>query len=110
MTELAARPDAAGEVYCLASDEAMTVGELARRIGAATGHPVRALAIPSLPLALARRIVWSPAAQAAVPRFGQLAFWRVSLMISDGFWFDTTKFRRAYTKPLKSLEEGLRNA
>ena len=30
MIELAGRPEAAGEVFCLASDESLTVGELAR--------------------------------------------------------------------------------
>jgi len=33
----------------------------------------------------------------------------LSLIISDGFWFDTTKFRRVYTRPLKKLSEGLRS-
>ena len=44
---------------------------------------------------------------AVVPSSGRLAFWRLSLIISDGFWFDTTKFRRVYTKPMKKLGEGL---
>jgi UDP-glucose 4-epimerase len=109
MIELAGGAEAAGEVYCLASDESLTVGELARRIGTAIGHPVQGVGIPTLPLALARRIVWNRAIQSAVPSFGRLAFWRLSLIISDGFWFDTTKFRRVYTKPLKTLEEGLRS-
>jgi nucleoside-diphosphate-sugar epimerase len=107
MIELAGAAEAAGEVYCLASDESLTVGELARRIGAATGHPVRGIGIPTLPLAVVRRIVWNRKIQSVVPSFGRLAFWRLSLIISDGFWFDTTKFRRVYTKKLKTLEEGL---
>jgi nucleoside-diphosphate-sugar epimerase len=107
MIELANAAEAAGQAYCLASDESLSVGELARRIGAATGHPVRPIAIPHLPLAVARRVIWTRAIQAAVPPFGRLAFWRLSLIISDGFWFDTTKFRRVYRKPLKTLEQGL---
>ena len=63
--------------------------------------------IPSVLLAIARRLVWSPLAQSLVPSPGRLAFWRVSLIISDGFWFDTTKFRRVYTKPLKKLQQGM---
>jgi len=108
MIDLAGEPIAAGEVYCLASDESLTVGELARRIGAATGHPVRPVAIPAVALGVARGLVWNRAMRAAVPSVGRLAFWRLSLIVSDGFWFDTTKFRRVYTKPLKTLEEGLR--
>ena len=107
MIELAGRPEAAGEVYCVASDESPTVGELARRIGAAIGHPVRRIGIPRLLLAPAIWIVWNRTIDAMVPASGRLAFWRLSLIISDGFWFDTTKFRRVYTKPLKNLEEGM---
>jgi len=101
--------DAAGEVFCIASDESLTVGELARGIGAAIGRPVRPIAIPGLLLAISRWIVWNRAIAAMVPAAGRLAFWRLSLIISDGFWFDTTKFRRVYTKPLKNLQEGLRS-
>jgi len=107
MIELAGRPEAAGEVFCIASDESLTVGELARGIGARVGHPVRPIAIPGPLLATARWIVWNRAIAAMVPATGRLAFWRLSLIISDGFWFDTTKFRRVYTKPMKDLGEGL---
>jgi uncharacterized protein YbjT (DUF2867 family) len=90
MIELAERPDAAGEVFCIASDESLTVGELARGIGAAIGRPVRPIAIPGPLVAIARWIVWNRAIAAMVPASGRLAFWRLSLIISDGFWFDTT--------------------
>jgi UDP-glucose 4-epimerase len=109
MIELAGRADAAGEVFCIASDESLTVGELARGIGAVIGRPVRPIGIPGPLLAIARGIVWNRAIAAMVPAAGRLAFWRLSLIISDGFWFDTTKFRRVYSKPLKTLQEGLRS-
>ena len=51
--------------------------------------------------------MWNRTVDAMIPAAGRLAFWRLSLIISDGFWFDTTKFRRIYTKPLKTLGEGL---
>lgn len=107
MIELAGRPEAAGEVFCIASDESLTVGELARGIGEAIGRPVRKIAIPVPLVAIARWIVWNRTIAAMVPASGRLAFWRLSLIISDGFWFDTTKFRRVYTKPLKKLSDGL---
>lgn len=109
MIELAGRPEAAGEVFCVASDESLTVGELARGIGAAIGRPVRPIGIPRPLVAVARWIVWNRAIGAMIPAAGRLAFWRLSLIISDGFWFDTTKLRRVYTKPLKNLSEGLRS-
>ena len=107
MIELAGRPEAAGEVFCIASDESLTVGELARGIGVVIGRPVRPIGIPGPLVAITRWIVWNRAIAAMVPASGRLAFWRLSLIISDGFWFDTTKFRRVYTRPLKTLQDGL---
>jgi hypothetical protein len=54
-----------------------------------------------------RAIVWNRAIQATIPSRARLSFWRLSLIVSDGFWFDTTKFRRVYQKPLRNLEDGL---
>ena len=43
MVDLAGRGEAADQVYCLASDESLTVGELARKIGEVLGRPVSAI-------------------------------------------------------------------
>ena len=67
MIELAGRPEAAGEVFCMASDESLTVGELARGIGEAIGRPVRPIAIPAPLVAIARWVVWNRAIAALVP-------------------------------------------
>ena len=107
MIDLAGRPDAAGEIFCLASDESLTVGELARIVGRVVGHPVRPIRIPPILLRAARAVVWSRSVAAALPGFARLSFWRLSLIVSDGFWFDTAKFRRVYTGPIRNLEEGL---
>ena len=107
MIDLAGRREAAGEIVCLASDESLTVGEIARAIGRSVGRTVHPIPIPSLLLRAARAIVWSRAIAAALPAFARLSFWRLSLIVSDGFWFDTAKFRRVYTRPIRNLEEGL---
>jgi len=109
MIELAARRETAGEIYCVASDESLTVGEIARCVGEAVGRPVRPLRIPAPVLALARRAVWSRTLRVSLPRSAQLPFWRLSLIVSDGFWFDTAKLRRVYRKPIRNLREGLRD-
>ena len=107
MVELARNPAAAGEAYCVASDESLTVGGLAREIGRAVGRPVESIALRRpIPGAL-RSVVWSRAAWKAMPSPLRLPFWRLSLIVSDGFWFDTSKFRRVYRKPLRNLEQGL---
>jgi dihydroflavonol-4-reductase len=107
MIDLAARPDAAGEIVCLASDESHTVGEIARIVGRGVGHPVRPLPLPRLVWGLGQAVVWNRAVAAALPRSLQLSFWRLSLIISDGFWFNTAKLRRLYTAPIRKLEQGL---
>jgi hypothetical protein len=56
---------------------------------------------------MVRRIVWSPTFGRLMPRAGRLSFWRLSLIVSDGFWFDASKFVRAYPKRLRTLEEAL---
>ena len=104
---LSSAPFAAGEVYCVASDDEVTVGELAQRVAVAVGRPIRPIRLPSPLVQTARALVWSRAVQSCVPRFAWLAFWRFSLVISDGFWFDTGKFRRAYPNRLRTLDEGL---
>lgn len=107
MIELGSRESAAGEIYCVASDESMTVGALARRIGDFVGRPISPIGIPRPLLQLLRAAVWSRGLQAAMPPAARLSFWRLSLIVSDGFWFDTARFRSVYRKPLKNLEEGL---
>jgi UDP-glucose 4-epimerase len=106
MIDLSQRRDASAEIYCVAS-ESPTVGELARRIAQVLQRPLAPIAIPSPVLRLLRFLVWNQTAGRLVPRSARLAFWRLSLIVSDGFWFDTSKFRRAYDKPLRSVEEGL---
>jgi UDP-glucose 4-epimerase len=107
MVELATRDDARNEIYCLDSGEDLTVGELAQRIGRAAGKPVLPVRIPALLLPPIKRIAWSSVLWAIVPGFARVSFWRLSLIVSDGFWFDAGKFRRVYRRPLRSLEEGL---
>ena len=107
MIDLAGRPDAAGEIVCLASDESYTVGEIARIVGRVVGRPVRSIRIPGFAWRFGQAVVWNRAVAATLPRSLQLSFWRLSLIISDGFWFDTTKLRRFYKAPIRNLEQGL---
>ena len=107
MVDLARREEAAGQVFCVASDEALTVGELARKVGRSIGKPVSPIALPRWLLRAARTLVWNRRLQAAMPRLARVSFWRLSLIISDGFWFDSTKLRRLYSGRLRTVEEGL---
>jgi nucleoside-diphosphate-sugar epimerase len=107
MADFATRGDTGGEVYCLASDENLTVGELAQKVGQFIGKPVSPIGIPATLLPAMRQVAWNRTLSAVMPRFARVSFWRLSLIVSDGFWFTTVKLREAYRKPLRSLEEGL---
>ena len=108
MIDMASRPEACNDVYCLASDETdLTVGELARRIHAVLDKSMQPVDIPRPLLRVAQSLVWSRTAQVAMPPFARLHFWRLSLILTDGFWFDASKFRTMYSKPLRSVESGL---
>lgn len=108
MLDLALRPEAANELYCVASDESPTVGEIAQRVGKIIDHPVRPIDPPGWVWSALRRLVWSRAASALMPPFARVSYWRFSLIVDDGFWFDTRKLRRVYRGPLIELDEGLR--
>lgn len=107
MIDMARRGEAAGEIFCVASDESLTVSDLARTVGRVVGRPVRPIRVPRAVWRASQAIVWSPIVAAALPRALRLSFWRLSLIVSDGFWFDTAKLRRVYHGPLRSLEQGL---
>ena len=107
MIELAMNADAAGQTYCVASDESLTVGEIARRVTAASGRTHRSINVPRPVWGGARPIIWNRAVQPLVPSGAHVHFWRLSLLVSDGFWFNTAKFRRVYRKPLRTVDSGV---
>lgn len=107
MTALARRPDAANEVYCVANPEAPTIGALAAdisRIVEPSSEPVR---LPVWAWKLGRAVAWSRSVQLAGAVLAQTTFWRLTLMVDDGFWFDTTKLQAVWTDAPKDLLEGL---
>lgn len=109
MLALAQAATAANEVYCVASDDDVTVGQLAGRIARVVGKPAGRIAVPAPLLWLMRRAVWSRTLAALMPKPARLSFWRLSLIVSDGFWFDARKFRAAFPGRLRTLEEGMRD-
>jgi nucleoside-diphosphate-sugar epimerase len=107
MVALAQTPAAADEVYCVANPVAPTVGELARHIGHVTGHPVRPLDLPRWVWGLLRAVACNRLLYAVTPRRMKLALWRLSLIVDDGFWFDTRKLQTVWTRRPTDLSEGL---
>src|SRR5437870_2406952 len=107
MIALAKEPRAANEIYCVANAAALTVSELALHIGRVTGHPVRPLRLPKFLWAAVRASACNRVLFALTPGRLKLPLWRLSLIVDDGFWFDTTKLQSVWRQPPKDLDASL---
>jgi UDP-glucose 4-epimerase len=108
LVDIADRPGTANEVFCVANPGAPNVGELAQHIGIVSGHPVRPLQLPNWTWSLIRRLIWHRGVQFLIPKRAALAFWRLSLIVDDGFWYDTRKLQRVWADPPRDLDAALR--
>jgi len=100
-------PEAANQVYCVANADAPTVGELARQIGRVSGHPVRPIKLPNWMWALIRGVVWSAPVRTLVPKSAALVYWRLSLIVDHGFWYDTRKLQSVWTRPPRDVDAAI---
>jgi nucleoside-diphosphate-sugar epimerase len=105
---LSQRAETANQTYCIANPVGPTVGDLARDIGRVSGHPVRPIDLPPWLWSLIRRVIWNRLVIALVPPPARVAFWRLSLIADDGFWFDTSKLQSVWREPFVDLDAGLR--
>ena len=64
--------------------------------------------MPPAAWGLIRRVAWSPIVRALVPRRAHVTYWRLTLVVDDGFWYDARKFLAQNTRPLVQIREGLR--
>lgn len=108
LVSLGSSAGAANQLYCLSSGDNITVGELAAAIGEAIGRPVRAVTLPRPAWRLLRRLVWLPPVPQLVPARASVTFWRLTLIVDDGFWFDSRKFLAECPMRITPLTEGLR--
>jgi nucleoside-diphosphate-sugar epimerase len=107
MIGLAQNEKAAGETYCIANSDAPTVGALAERIAQFAPEPVSVIHLPDWMWSVGRRLVWNPTFQLLISIVAQTTAWRLTLLIDDGFWFDTAKLQSIWHSPTKDLVEGL---
>jgi nucleoside-diphosphate-sugar epimerase len=107
MSGLAQRPEAAGETYCIANPDAPTVGALAEQIAQFAPEPVSAIRLPNWVWRAGRRLVWSPPFRVLGAAVAHTTAWRLTLILDDGFWFDTQKLQSVWTSPFKDVVEGL---
>jgi UDP-glucose 4-epimerase len=108
LTEFATRPDTRNETYCVTGPDAPTVGELARAIAAAGGRTLRPIRLPGWTWSALRAISLNQTLASLMPRALGVWFWRLSLLVDDGFWVDAAKFDAAAGPRPRALDEGLR--
>jgi nucleoside-diphosphate-sugar epimerase len=107
MVMLAKRHDAADEIYCIANPEAPTIGALAEDIARVVDPSPDPVHLPKWAWRRGRAVAWSRSAQVASAVFAQTTLWRFTLMVDDGFWFDTRKLQTVWTEAPKNLVEGI---
>lgn len=107
LIDLGLRADAANQVYCLSSGEDLTLADIAREIGVHLGQPPRPVRVPAGAWRAIRRVAWSRLVGALVPRRAHVTYWRLTLVVDDGFWYDARKFLSQNRLPLVKIREGL---
>lgn len=105
---LARRPDASDELFMVSSGENPTVADISRAAGDAVGRPVHPIRLPPVFWRALRAIAWNPLVRRAMPQAVFVAYWRLTLIIDDGFWCDPAKLLALYNDPVVLLLEGLR--
>ena len=109
LSRVAAEPQAANQIYCVANPDAPTVGELAVHIGNVSGHPIEPVRLPEWLWRAARAVVWRPWLYRITPGRAFLVLWWCSLLVDNGFWMDTAKLQEVWSEPFTSLDDGLRD-
>ncbi len=108
LIDLALKPSAANQIYCISSGEDLTLPDIAREAGGLINRPVRPIQLPMGVWRVVRSVAWSPLVRSLVPQRSHVTYWRLTLVVDDGFWFDARKFLSQNTLPLVGIREGLR--
>jgi hypothetical protein len=63
--------------------------------------------LPQWAWKIGRAVAWSRSAKLAGAVLAQTTLWRLTLMVDDGFWFDTQKLQAIWHQPPTDLVEAL---
>jgi nucleoside-diphosphate-sugar epimerase len=108
LIDLGVRAEGGNQVYCIGSGEDLTLADIAGEAGVILGRPLKRLRLPRFCWRVMRRVAWNRLVGALVPRRLQVTYWRLTLVLDDGFWYDARKFLSQNRLPLVMLPEGLR--
>jgi nucleoside-diphosphate-sugar epimerase len=108
LVDMSLSPEAANQLYCVSSGEDLTLADIARESAALLERPWTPIRLPPFLWNAARRLLWLGLVRRSVPAKLQVSYWRVTLVVDDGFWFDSRKFLSQVKRPLTDIREGLR--
>ena len=108
LIDLSVKASAANQIYCISSGEDLTLPDIAREAAALVQQPVKPIQVPMGVWRVVRSVAWNPIVRSLVPRSAHVTYWRLTLVVDDGFWFDARKFLSQNTLPLVGIREGLR--
>ncbi len=101
-------PALQGDTFFIAHSEKVTVGEWAKIMSEALGLRRRFFRLPGWIAAPLRWTVFQFWFWRMMPECLTLAAWRLSLILSNGFFCDNSKLRRVYPKEYIDVREGVR--
>lgn len=103
-------PALQNEIFFLAHDEEITVGEWAGVMAEAMGLKRSFISIPEIFATPLRWLFYQFWFWKRMPQSFALAAWRLSLIMSDGLYCDNSKLKRAYPKEYIDARNGVRKA
>jgi len=101
-------PALQGDTFCIAHSEKVTVGEWAKIMSEALGLRQRFFRLPAWIAAPLRWAVFQFWFWRRMPDSLTLAAWRLSVILSNGFFCDNSKLQRIYPKEYIDVREGVR--
>ncbi|MBI3299999.1 MAG: NAD-dependent epimerase/dehydratase family protein [Elusimicrobia bacterium] len=101
-------PKLHGGVFLVANQEDVTVGEMVRLMHEALGKEARLFALPGWLVTAASWLVFQSWLWRWLPESAAANAWRLSLIISNGFYCDSSKLARVFPKAWVGAREGVR--
>jgi nucleoside-diphosphate-sugar epimerase len=102
------RAEYQGKTFFLANQESVTVGEWIQTISETLNKHVQARTLPKWLISGVNGIVYQNWFWNRMPSRLKLAAWRLSLILSNGFYCDSSRLTRIYQKPFKGVKDGVR--
>jgi UDP-glucose 4-epimerase len=96
------------EIFFLSNQEDVTVGEWIKIIAGVRGKEIKAIRLPQWLTRALSALFYQYGFWKHMPSAFALAAWRLSLVLNDGFYCDSTKLSRVYRKDLTNVREGIR--